>query len=80
LEYHSRFSTTTDCIRSLSHLRDDFDFWNFLYPKPALNLIATLPMRHAAIGNAIPSKIPRIPPVIDARRAAIVYFCDNQEA
>jgi hypothetical protein len=49
LEDHSGFSETTDRIRSLSHLRDDFVCWNFLYPKFALNLIATLPMQ--ACGN-----------------------------
>ena len=49
LEHHAGFSETADCIRSLSHLRDDFVCWNFLYLKFALNLIETLPM--PACGN-----------------------------
>jgi hypothetical protein len=40
LEHLSEFSETTNC----SHFRNDFGCWNFLYPKSALNLIATLPM------------------------------------
>src|SRR5277367_33281 len=41
---HSGFSETTDCVGWLSHFRDDFGCWNFLYLKSALNLIATLPV------------------------------------
>jgi hypothetical protein len=39
------FSETTDCIGSLSHFRNDFGCWNFLYLKSAQNLMATLPMQ-----------------------------------
>jgi hypothetical protein len=45
LEHHSGFLETTDCAGSLSHLSDDFGCWNFLCPKSALNLIATLPLQ-----------------------------------
>jgi hypothetical protein len=41
----SGFSETADCVGSLSHFRNDFDYWNFLYLKSALILIATLPMQ-----------------------------------
>jgi hypothetical protein len=66
LEHYSGFSETTDCIRSLSHLRDDFACWNSLCPKSALNSIATRPMQTCCNQEYAPSEMPRIPPVIDA--------------
>jgi hypothetical protein len=39
------FSETSDCLGSLSHFRSDFGWWNFLYLKSALNLIAALTMQ-----------------------------------
>jgi hypothetical protein len=75
---HSRLSETTDCLGSLSHFRNDFDCWNFLYLKSALNLIATLQMqaccnqeRHAKQDSKNST---------DYRCAIIVLFRDNQEA
>jgi hypothetical protein len=66
LEHHSGFSETTDFIGSLSHFRNDLGCRNFLYLKSALNLIATLPMQACCNQECPPSKMPRIPPVIEA--------------
>ena len=73
-----RISETTDCIRSLSHLRDDFGCWNFLDPKSALNLIATLPMQVCCNQECRTKQDSKNS--AGYRRAAIVFFCDNQEA
>ena len=78
LEHHSGFSETTDCIGSLSHLRDDFGCWNFLYPKSALNLIATLPMQACCNQECRAQQNAKNP--TGYRRAAIVLIHDNQEA
>jgi hypothetical protein len=45
LEHRSGFQKLQIAPASLSHFRNDFGCWNFLYPKSALNLIATLPMQ-----------------------------------
>jgi hypothetical protein len=78
LEHRSGLSETTNCIRSLSHFRNDFACWNFLYSKSALNLTATLPMQ--ARCNQEGRTYQDSKNSTGNRRAAIVFFCDNQEA
>jgi hypothetical protein len=78
LEHRLGFSETTNCIRSLSHFRNDFGCWNFLYPKSALNLTAALPMQ-ACCKSRMPH-LAKFQEFTGYRRAAIVFFCDNQEA
>src|SRR5277367_3998401 len=75
---HSGFSETTDCLGSLSHFRNDFGCWNFLYLKSALNLIATLPM-HAYCNQECRTKQDSKNST-GYRHAVIVFFRDNQEA
>jgi hypothetical protein len=45
LIWRSSLSETTDCVASLSCLRNDLGCWSFLSPKSALNLITTLPVQ-----------------------------------
>ena len=73
-----RVSETTHFIRSLSRLRDDFGCWNFLYPKSALNLIATLPMQACCNQERRAQQNAKKP--TGYRRAVIVLIHDNQEA
>jgi hypothetical protein len=56
----------------LSHFRNDFGCWNFLYLKSALNLIATLAMH--AYGNQECRTKQDSKNATDYRRAAIVLF------
>jgi hypothetical protein len=77
LEHHSGFSETTAWVSSLSHFRDDCGRWNFLYLKSALNSIATLPMQACCDQECGAEQDAKNS--TGYRRAAIVFFRDNQE-
>jgi hypothetical protein len=62
----------------LSHFRDDFGCWNFLYLKSALNLIATFPIQ--AYCNQECRTKQDSKNSTGYRRAAFVFFRDNQKA
>ena len=74
LEHRLGFSETTNCIRSLSHFRNDSGCWNFLYPKSVLN--STGHISNAGmlqIKNAAPSKIPRIHRLSTRRHRVLLH-------
>jgi hypothetical protein len=64
----SGFSETTDCVGWLSHFRDDFGCWNFLYLKNARILQSGMPHQARSKNST------------GYRHAVIVFFRDNQEA